>query len=87
MTEEEKLTTEMYSLEERYRNMLSDRIEIKKDENGYNMNDIYIFPLWYFSENKKSRIGFLKKSIDKNTFIHDLDEARDFEKSFRSIKK
>lgn len=87
MTEEEKLTTEMYSLEERYRNMLSDRIEIKKDENGYNMNDIYIFPLWYFSESKKSRIGFLKKSIDKNTFIQDLDEARDFEKSFRSIKK
>ncbi len=87
MNEDEKLTKEMYFLEEKYRNMLNDRIEVKKDKNGYNMNDIYIFPLWYFNENKKTRIGFLKKSIDKNTFIQDLDEASDFEKSFKSIKK
>lgn len=85
--EEETITRELYSLEDKYRNILSDRVEIKKDEYGYNENDILIFPLWYFSESKTTRISFLKTAIGKKKFIQELDEAIDFENSFRESRK
>ena len=85
--EEEAIARELYLLEDNYRNMLSDRIEIKKDSNGYNENDIYIFPLWYFYENHKTRSAFLNNAISKNSFIQELDEAIDFERDFRNKQK
>ncbi len=85
--EEEFVARQLYSLEDKYRDMLSDRIEIDKDTYGYNRNDIFIFPEWYFYESNKTRISFLNKALEKGLFIQELDEAIDFETGFKEEQR